>query len=237
MRGFSTVHIAEIVLQLAIVLFSVVIHEVSHGAMAYKLGDPTAKNAGRLTLNPAKHLDPFGSVILPVILAFASGPVFAYAKPCPYNPAYFKHRKRDELLVAFAGPCSNLALGLGGGAVMWMAYSAGQGAPAQIYDIRFWIYWVGYNIAWINFILFFFNIIPIPPLDGSSIIGAVLPQRYMNLYYRVKQYSMFILLIVLFVLPMLLNWDPLGQYLSYTAGSLVDLLSPGLSYYVSSAGL
>ena len=215
-----------IVIQLVVVVFSIMVHEISHGFMAYRLGDPTAKRAGRLTLNPAKHLDPFGSVLLPVLMAFAGGPVFAYAKPVPYNPLYFKQRKRDELLVAFAGPFSNLLMAFVGVGVSQIAQGLAPHVSLGWYDALSWLYTVGYVICVVNMVLLFFNIIPLPPLDGSSIIGAVLPMRYMSVYYKVKSYSMFILLVLLFLVPMITPWDPLGWYMSHTAYALTNILIP-----------
>ena len=215
-----------IVIQLVVVVLSIMVHEVSHGYMAYRLGDPTAKRAGRLTLNPTKHLDPFGSVLLPVLMSFAGGPVFAYAKPVPYNPTYFKQRKRDELLVAFAGPFSNLLMAFVGVGVSQLVQSLAPHVSLGWYDALSWAYTVGYVICLINMVLLFFNIIPLPPLDGSSIIGAVLPTRYMNVYYKVKSYSMFILLVLLFLVPMITPWDPLNWYMSHTAYALTQILVP-----------
>ena len=108
----------EIALTVLALLISIVVHEVSHGYVAYLCGDPTAKEAGRLSLNPLAHLDPFGSVLLPLLLLFLGGPVFAYAKPVPYDPRYLRHRRRDELLVALSGPASNLVQALVG-AGLW----------------------------------------------------------------------------------------------------------------------
>ena len=113
-----------VLIELACIVFSIMVHEISHGYAAYRLGDPTAKRAGRLSLNPAKHLDPVGSVLLPLIMSFIGGPIFAYAKPVPYNPMYFKDRKRGELIVAFAGPASNLAQALVGAAICCIVQAA-----------------------------------------------------------------------------------------------------------------
>ena len=228
--GFSIQELLWIAIQLVVVVFSIMVHEISHGAMAYALGDPTAREAGRLTLNPARHLDPFGSVLLPLLMALAHGPVFAYAKPVPYNPAYFKHRKRDELLVAFAGPLSNLALGLFF-AGLALALSAFVDEPAQVGGLRWWAFSACAQACFINFVLLFFNIIPLPPLDGSSIIGAILPERFMGAFYQIKQYSMLILLALLFLVPMVFSIDPLGMYFDATAERLFDLVMPTLYVY------
>lgn len=216
-----------IVIQLVIVVFSIMVHEIAHGLMAYRLGDPTAKRAGRLTLNPAKHLDPFGSVLLPLVMSFAGGPVFAYAKPVPYNPYYFKkNRKASELLVAFAGPASNLLLALVGAALGQIAVMAYSVAPAAVLGALDWLYVVGQYVCIVNLVLLFFNIIPLPPLDGSSIIGALLPAKYMNAFYKVKAYSLFILLVLLFLVPVVTPWDPLGWYMSHTAYAMLYLIYP-----------
>lgn len=224
--NFTFESVLLILIQLVVVVFSIMVHEISHGYMAYRLGDPTAKRAGRLTLNPAKHLDPFGSVLLPLVMSFAGGPVFAYAKPVPYNPAYFKQRKRDELLVAFAGPFSNLLLAFVGVGLAQIVQLVAPHVGFGWYDALSWLYTVGYLICLVNLVLLFFNVIPLPPLDGSSIIGAVLPAKYMNTFYKVKSYSMFILLVLLFLVPMITPWDPLGWYMSHTAYALTDMLVP-----------
>ena len=121
---FSTSRIITILISVGLVMLSAIPHEVAHGWMANRLGDPTAKRAGRLTLNPAAHIDPFGSVILPLIMGAFGGPIFAYAKPVPYNPMNFdpKTRNRDEALVALAGPVCNLLQALAGAAVWRLAF-------------------------------------------------------------------------------------------------------------------
>ncbi len=232
LANLSGQQVALMLVQLVVVIGSIVFHEVCHGLMAYRLGDPTAKNSGRLTANPLKHLDPFGSVILPLLLMFTGSAVFAYAKPVPYNPAYFKNRDRGELLVAFAGPTANLALGCVGAIVMWIAYGIGGGGPAAAYDGRYWLYLVGYELAWINFVLFFFNILPIPPLDGSTIIGACLRGNAKAAFYRIKNSAMLVFMIVVLVLPYVFHWDPLGAYLRFTAGGIMSYVSPAFTYYV-----
>jgi len=145
---------------LIILLFSVVVHEVSHGAMADYLGDPTAKNAGRLSLNPLRHLDLFGSILLPIsllILTAGQGPIFGWAKPVPINPYNFRDKKWGNLKVALAGPLSNLLLALFFGFLLRIF-----NPPIQFYNF--------FSIVIIlNLLLAIFNLIPIPPLDGSHI--------------------------------------------------------------------
>lgn len=224
MSSMTPEYLVIVAIELVCIVFSIMVHEISHGYAAYKLGDPTAKRAGRLSLNPARHLDPFGSVILPLLMSLIGGPIFAYAKPVPYNPVYFKNRKRGELVVAFAGPASNLVQALVGAAVCALVRTlyvsaAGLGADAVI-----WLYRIGYYYCTINLVLLFFNIIPLPPLDGASIVTAFLTPAGMEKFYKVKQYSMFILLALLFLVPMVTPWDPLGWYLQHTAYALRGVL-------------
>ena len=119
----SNQRIFMIVGSVALVMLSAIVHEVAHGWVAYKLGDPTAKQAGRLTLNPLAHLDPVGSVLLPLLMAWIGGPVFAFAKPVPYNPYNLRNPRRDEVLVALAGPASNLLQALVGAVAFRLAFA------------------------------------------------------------------------------------------------------------------
>lgn len=226
MDRVSLVRYVMVFLQVLVVVLSVMAHELSHGLVAYRLGDPTAKRAGRLTLNPMCHLDPFGSVVLPAVMALSTGAVFGYAKPVPYNPSYFKRRRRDELLVAFAGPLANLVLGCVGAAIMWGAVQWGGGAPVTFAGPQWWALEVGRQVCLLNFILLFFNIIPVPPLDGSSLLAAVLPERLLGGFYRLKSYAMPALLLIVVVLPMTTGLDPFGWYLRHTAAYLADAVTP-----------
>ena len=216
-----------IVIQLACTVFSIMVHEIAHGYAAWRMGDPTAKRAGRLSLNPAKHLDPFGSILLPFVMSLLQGPIFAYAKPVPYNPYYFKDRKKGELVVAFAGPASNLLQAFVGAALCWGVYLVSPSVPLAAWEALSWVYTVGQYYCIINLVLLFFNIIPLPPLDGASIVAVFLNEKGLEKFYRVKAYSMFILLLVLFVIPMATPWNPLGWYLNHTAYSLFAMLMPG----------
>ncbi len=227
--SFSWEYIVIILIELVCILLSIMIHEISHGFAAYLLGDPTAKNAGRLTLNPVKHLDPFGSVIMPLILALLNGPIFAYAKPVPFNPYYFKNRKAGELIVAFAGPASNVLQALLGAGICFLCQTASPAVyewSASAWDALSWIYTFGWYYCYINLILLFFNIIPLPPLDGASIIEVFLTQRGMDIFNSIKRYSMFILLAILILLPIILGWSPLEWYFDHTAGAIIDVLIP-----------
>lgn len=215
-----TQRIVRIVISVAIVIFSAMVHEVAHGYAALKLGDDTAKNAGRLTLDPRAHLDPFGSVILPVLMALAGGPMFAFAKPVPYNPLRLKNPRRDEVLVALAGPASNLLQATLGALIFRLVLSLWFGSNQLIYHLLSLLSLYVY----VNLTLMFFNLIPLPPLDGSSIISPLLRGKARMNYYKIQHYSMPILLVVLYVLPYVLGFDPLGMYLSSSADALYNIL-------------
>jgi len=181
---------------LIILIFSIVIHEVSHGAMAYWLGDPTAKYAGRLTLNPVNHIDPIGSVILPLLLWVSHSPVlFGWAKPVPYNPYNLKDQKYGPALVGAAGPGSNLVLALIFGILIRVLIVF---APLTA-TLGTFIGLLSYIVA-INIFLAIFNLVPIPPLDGSKILYALLPDSAYNIKMFLEQWGLFLLLIFIFSL-------------------------------------
>lgn len=204
---------------------AIVFHEVMHGFAAYKLGDPTAKRAGRLSLNPAKHVDPFGTILMPFLLMAMGGPVFGYAKPVPYNPAYFKNPKRDDLIVGLAGPFGNLILAILGAGLAWAIYLV-VGNGVVVTELVQYLYLFAYMFVMVNLYLMFFNLIPLPPLDGSSIIGFLLPKKYMPQYYQVQAYAMPIFMIVVILVPYVFHVNPIGIYLDWTAGALGNLLLP-----------
>jgi Zn-dependent protease len=155
---------ADTIFLIAIIIFSAVIHEVMHGVAAERLGDSTARYAGRLTLNPIPHLDPIGSVLVPVVLALSGASFFfAWAKPVPYNPYNLRPGRFSEAIVAFAGPLSNLVIALITGLLMRFTALAPE------------IQAVFFLIVVVNVMLFLFNLFPIPPLDGSKILSSLLP--------------------------------------------------------------
>jgi Zn-dependent protease len=154
---------------LVILMFSVMVHEVSHGFVAEKLGDPTARNAGRLTMNPMSHIDLFGSVLLPLILVFTNSPVlFGWAKPVPYDPRNLKDPRAGSAMIAAAGPLSNFFLAFIFGLAVRFSFVYGM-PPDAILPSLF------AGIVFANVSLGVFNLVPIPPLDGSKILMAVLP--------------------------------------------------------------
>jgi Zn-dependent protease len=180
------------VLSIVILILSVIIHEVSHGYMADVLGDPTARLQGRLTLNPIKHMDPVGSVLIPLLTTFLAGFTFGWAKPVVYNPYNLRNKRQGEFLIAIAGPFSNLLLALIFG--MIMRFTIG---PAGI--ITPFIEIVSYIVI-INIILAIFNLIPLPPLDGSKLFLAFLPNQYGQIRVALERYgSIFVIIAVLFL--------------------------------------
>lgn len=202
-----------------ILIFSVILHECAHGLVAERCGDPTARQAGRITLNPIPHLDPIGSIFLPGImilmnLVTGSGFIFGWAKPVPINPYNLNDPKRDMMWVGLAGPATNFAVALFLALVFrLLAISASLGATILFYGIT------------INLILGFFNLIPIPPLDGSRILSSLLPEEYAYKLSRIEPFG-FMILIILFIsgifsfiftlvlrLSLLLTGMPLGVLL------------------------
>ena len=176
---------------LVILLISVIIHELAHGYVAYSLGDPTAKYAGRLTLNPLKHLDPFGSVILPLLLFIAGSPfLFGWAKPVPVNPYNFSDKKYGEIKVSVAGPASNLAVALVFGMIL-------RFIPGVVLLSSPGIQIALTVIVYTNIWLAIFNLIPIPPLDGSWILFSFLPNSMRNVEKFLRQYGIVILVLLI----------------------------------------
>ena len=192
---------------------SVVIHEVSHGYVAYLMGDATAKNAGRLTLNPLVHLDLMGSLVVPLIMSLAPGNfIFGWAKPVPYNPYNLRNQKHGDAIVAVAGPASNLLVALIFGLLIRFNFLVG--ATDFIMAIQM--------IVIINLILAIFNLLPIPPLDGSKILFSFLPYRYIKFKQNLERYSLFLLLFVIFFL-----WKSLFPLIFFLFSLITGL--PGLS--------
>ncbi len=179
------------ILSLIVLLFSVIIHELAHGYVAYSLGDSTAKYEGRLTLNPLKHLDPFGSIILPLLLFIVGSPfLFGWARPVPVNPYNFKDQKYGEIKVSIAGPLSNLAL-----AVIFGLIIRFIGGTILFGNVGLMMA-LNYIVA-INIWLALFNLIPVPPLDGSWILFSFLPPKLDYIRNFLRQYGIAILLLLI----------------------------------------
>ena len=174
---------------LIVLFFSIVIHEIAHGSVALKLGDPTAKYAGRLTLNPLKHIDFFGTIILPILMlifTMGRGPIFGWAKPVPINPYNFRDQRWGTVKVAIAGPAMNFLLAIFFGLII-------RFFPLPIALLTLFNIIIFYNLLW-----GFFNLVPIPPLDGSHILFRFLPERFSGFKIFLSQYGMFILIFFVF---------------------------------------
>lgn len=189
-----------------ILLFSIIIHEIAHGWMALKLGDPTARDMGRLTLNPIPHIDPVGSILVPLISFFAAGTVFiAWAKPVPVNPLYFRNLRRDDILVSVIGPASNLVVALFC-VIMFIVtqkivgpsdvVAAGLGQEASKYLLQMFDAGIPLNIF-----LAVFNLIPVPPLDGSHVVASLLPEKAADRYRQVGFAGILIIIVMMRLAP------------------------------------
>lgn len=184
--------IQKIFIWLIPLVFAITIHEAAHGWVAYKCGDPTAKMLGRITLNPIKHIDIWGTIIIPIILLLLSGGrfTFGYAKPVPVDWRNLKHPRRDMALVAFAGPLSNLIM-----ALIWaLIAKGGYGLAASSVWVAQIIFAIGMSGILINLVIGVLNLLPIPPLDGSRVVTSFLSAKAAAWYNSIEQYGFFILI-------------------------------------------
>jgi Zn-dependent protease len=200
-----------VAVQILVLVFSVVVHEVAHGWTAWKLGDNTAHDAGRLTLNPLPHLDPVGSIVVPLILSFTGGIMFGWAKPVPVHPGRLNNPMNDAPKVAAAGPVSNLLLALVFAVLLGLTVAIG-GYPASAHGghgerslLRF-LFTMFETGVMINVILAVFNLLPLPPLDGSWILSRFLPYEARANYENLRRYGM--LIVIGFLL--LVRYTPFG---------------------------
>lgn len=189
----------SILVVLVIVLASVILHELAHGYVAYLLGDDTAKNDGRLTLNPLAHIDPMLSVVLPLLLFITGGPVFGGAKPVPVNPRKLKYGAWGMALVAIAGPLMNFILALAGFLIGYFTGAFSLSAYGSFYND------VMMNFVFINLGFMVFNLIPIPPLDGSRVLYAIAPDQVRGVLDKVEGMGILIVLLIVIVFPSLLS--------------------------------
>jgi Zn-dependent protease len=183
-------------------LLAITFHEAMHGYAAYRLGDPTAKQLGRLTLNPLAHIDPFGSVIVPALLFLTRAPfLFGWAKPVPVNFFRLRNPKQDMVWVAAAGPLTNLALAAVSGIFYQLVLLVAQALPPSTYTfLGFFKGMAEFSVA-INVLLALFNLIPVPPLDGGRILVGLLPREQAIMVSRVEPYGMFLVVGLIFINP------------------------------------
>lgn len=207
--------IFEIAVQIAVLLFAVSFHESAHGWVAMKCGDNTARDLGRITMNPLKHLDPIGSVLFPLMLAFAHLPVFGWARPVPVSLLGVPNPRRANLLISAAGPASNLLLAVGSGLVVALLRVLFPVIHAGSPVIP--LYLLAALSVMINVFLGVFNLIPIPPLDGFGVIQSLLPARFIPALIWLRRYGFLILIACIYfrVLDPLFHLvgDPLQSWL------------------------
>lgn len=179
-------------ISIIILVFSAILHEVAHGFVADKLGDPTARVAGRLTLNPIPHIDPVMSIAVPLLLILSHSPIiFGAARPVPVNPLMLREGRKDVALVALAGPLTNLCLALIGALLIKLL---GGFVPQAVPTLTIVVF---YNLA-----LGFLNLIPIPPLDGSKFFSIILPERTAQQYFALAPFGIFLLFLLLLATPL-----------------------------------
>lgn len=175
------------------VLFAITVHETAHGWMALRLGDPTAKMLGRLTLNPVKHIDPIGTVLVPGVLLMVGGFLFGWARPVPITWENLRHPRKDMAWVAAAGPLSNLLMALIWAAVVRLGLALGHLSEG----LAVFLIYAGVAGLFVNTILMLLNLLPLPPLDGSRVVNALLPPRLAYRYGQLEPYGLPILLVLL----------------------------------------
>jgi Zn-dependent protease len=195
---------------------SVILHEVSHGVVALWCGDDTAKRAGRLTLNPLKHIDPVGSIVVPVVLALSHGPIFGWAKPVPISINRLRHPRNQSVYVALAGPATNIILAAIAGVILHELLAHNQGGLVAQIVFEFGI---------VNVILAIFNLIPIPPLDGSALIERALPASALPTYYQMRMGFMVVVLLVFF-----LDYNLLSSILAHFETWYLNVVASGTPF-------
>jgi Zn-dependent protease len=204
-------------------LFAITLHEAAHGYAARRFGDNTAWALGRVTLNPLKHVDPFGTIILPAILLLARSPfLFGYAKPVPVNFGALRNPRKDMVWVALAGPGTNIALAI----VSALLLHATELAPEPAGE---WMTQNLVNSVVINVVLAVFNMLPLPPLDGGRVVTGLLPAPLGWRFAKIEPFGLLILLGFVFILPLAgqnlgLNLNFFGQFIAYAAGAVVNAI-------------
>ena len=192
-------------------VIAIVFHEVAHGFVAKLLGDPTAHELKRLSLNPLRHVDPIGTIVLPGVLALVKAPVFGWAKPVPVISQRLRNPRFGMMLVAAAGPGSNLVLAAVGAVLLGLLSRGVSVAPAEGSTLHFIVLNL-FNFLSINIFLALFNLLPIPPFDGSHIVEGLLPRGLVPAFHSLRRYGFFLVLALIVVLPQLFpGFDPVGK--------------------------
>jgi Zn-dependent protease len=209
---------SQLILMIAPLLFAVTIHEVAHGYTAYLMGDDTAKMMGRLSLNPIKHLDPIGSVLLPLILKLTGGPIFGYAKPVPVNFNNLRDFRKGVILVSVAGVVANMICAVISGILFQLLIHFGDAVGSSLLETLIIpiLYMLKYSVI-INLVLAIFNLIPVPPLDGSKLLAMILPPDLSEQFQRIEPYGMIILILLLMT-------DVLDKIISFFLVPLSNIL-------------
>jgi len=200
----------------AVLLFSLTVHEMAHAVTADWLGDPTARRLGRISLNPAVHIDPVGTIMLPLLGLVAGGFVFGWAKPVPVNPANLKNHRQDFLVIAAAGPASNIFMAIGASMLLSLV-PGGQGASEGMAGVMATF---GFAMVQLNLLLAVFNMLPISPLDGGNVLAGILPEALAASYDRLVRPYGFVILIVLMATGWL--YRLIGPPLSFLMGWLLS---------------
>jgi Zn-dependent protease len=187
----------KVIVQIVVLLFAVSVHESAHGWMALRCGDTTARDLGRITLNPIRHLDPLGSILLPAILAFTGAPVFGWAKPVPISLHGIPNPRRANLLISAAGPVSNLIVALSFAVVLFLSRPLIAGARREDVIVYPLLLVAVYSVV-VNVALALFNLVPIPPLDGFGVVESLAPASWIPALIWMRRYGFVLLMIIIF---------------------------------------
>lgn len=202
-------------------VIAIVFHEVAHGLVARQLGDPTAQEARRLSLNPLRHVDPIGTIVVPGFLALIKAPVFGWAKPVPVDFRRLRHPRSGMMLVAIAGPATNIVLGAGGAVILGLVLRPYDNLQQLAEPVAFVVKNL-FNFILINIFLALFNLLPIPPFDGSHIVEGALPPTWGRHYARLRPFGFPLVLLLVVVLPELI---PGFDFVQRTIGVPVQWLT------------
>lgn len=187
------------IISIFVILFAITVHEASHGWAAYKMGDPTAYHMGRITLNPIPHIDPIGTILLPLILIIMGAPPFGWAKPVPVNPLNLKDPRRDNLIISIAGPASNFFVAFIAFIILKIVLNLIPGLyyGGELAKVLSPIIQILFMTILLNVILAVFNLIPIPPLDGSGVVMGLISEEAAQKYELIRPYGFFILILLI----------------------------------------